>query len=85
MNKTTQNYITDAYKAVVDNSSDMKIPGSIAKKLQDLLPKVLNKSIEDYISNFDNFVVLNHGNCSTNNILFKYKNNEAVDVIFVCI
>lgn len=66
------------------NAADIKIYGSVIKKLAALRPQLLKKAIEDYGTVMDGgFKVLNHGNVWSGNILFKYNNERPIDVLFV--
>lgn len=69
------------------NAAEIKIYGSVIKKLATLQPQLLKKAIGDHGSEFggaaDPFVVLNHGNLWSGNILFKYNNERPIDVLFV--
>ncbi|XP_062556228.1 uncharacterized protein LOC134221062 [Armigeres subalbatus] len=76
-------YFSDALTAVVDNASELGIDSNVAIKLKTLPIKTIQKAIDSYGSDFYGLKVLNHGDFWTNNIMYKYKNNELVDAIFV--
>lgn len=82
-NINAKNYFADSLNAFITNAAAIKIPSSFIKKITALLPHLLQKSIEDYSSSFNGFAVLNHGNLWSKNILFKYNNENPIDVLFV--
>lgn len=76
-------YFTDALTVVAENASTLGIDSNIAAKLKALPAKALQKAIDSYCSDFHGLKVLCHGDFWTNNIMYKYNNNELVDAIFV--
>lgn len=61
----------------------MNIPGSVVQKLKALQPRLLAKSAADYAATLNGFSVLNHGHVWSNNLLFKYRDNEPVDALLI--
>lgn len=73
----SRNFFREALGHFVDNAPSMKIPGSVVQKLKALQPRLLAKSAEDFAAPLNGgFVVLNIGNATAQNILFKYRNGK---------
>lgn len=77
------NYFKEALGHFISAAESIKIPSSVVQKLTVLQKPLLESSATDFDASFYGFNVLNHGNASTNNILFSYTNGQPVDALLV--
>lgn len=81
------NFDTSYFKEALSNfivaASSINVPEGIVQKISILQKRLLETSVIDFNASLNGFNVLNHGNASTNNILFSYKNGEPVDALLV--